>query len=48
MHKENSHSVHLENMKREVRRPRGLREEKFKNGVGERSCKLVDLIMCLA
>jgi len=46
--KGNSHSVLLENLQKDFRRPRRILEEKFKNGVGERACKLMDPIICLA
>jgi hypothetical protein len=38
----------LENLKKEFRRPRRIREENFKNGLGERGCKKVDSTMCLS
>jgi hypothetical protein len=44
----NGHFVRLENMKKEVRRPRHIRHGNFKNGVAERAYKKVDSIMCLA
>ena len=46
--KKNEHSVGLEIMKKEFRRPRRVREENFKNGLGEIVCKKVDSTMCLA
>jgi len=46
--KKNAHRVRLENMKKEVRRPSRIREEKVKNGLGERVCKKVDSIMWLS
>jgi len=33
------HSVCVENMKKEVRRPRHVREENFKNRLEKRVCK---------
>ena len=44
----NGHSVLLENLKKEFRRPRRISEESFINDLGERVCKQVDSIMCLA
>jgi hypothetical protein len=44
----NGHFVRLQNIKKEVRRPRHIRQENFENGVGERACKKVDSMMCLA
>ena len=43
----NGHNFLLENLKKEFRRPRPMREENFKSSVGESACKKVDQIMCL-
>ena len=45
--KKNGHNIRLENMKKEVRTPRRVREANVKNGLGERLCKKVDSIMRL-
>ena len=45
--KKNVHSVCMENMKKEVRIPRCMREENFKNGLVESVCKNVGSITCL-
>ena len=47
-HTKNGHTVRLENMKKEVRRPSRIREEKVKNGLGETVCKKVDSIIWLS
>ena len=44
----NAHSFRLEYLKKEVTRPRRIRVENFKNGVGESVCKKVDSIMWLS
>ena len=44
----NVHYVLLENMKKEVKRPRRVREENVKNGVGEIVCKEVGSITWLS
>jgi hypothetical protein len=46
--RKNGHSVSPETLKKEIRRPRRTGEENFKNSVGERVCKKVDSIICLA
>jgi hypothetical protein len=44
----NGHCVLLEDLKKEVRRPRRTRVEHIKHGVGESVCKKVDSITCLS
>jgi len=45
--KKNVHGVCVENMKKEFRIPRRMREENFKNGLGESVWKNVGSITCL-
>jgi hypothetical protein len=47
MQKKNAYCIRPENLKKDVRRPRRIQEENFKNNLGERVYKNVDSIMCL-
>jgi hypothetical protein len=46
-HKRKTHNFFLENLKKEFGIHRRMREENFKNDVGESACKNVDSIICL-
>lgn len=45
--KKNAHTLRLENLKEKARRPKPVREEMFKNGLGESVSKKVDSTMWL-